>query len=135
MGFDNLWFVCWVYGVFYEVVLFFVEDFIELGVYLWELVKKYLSGMFVWFVFVMLMVIEFDCFLIDEVIVVGDVSFCDKCYWELFEKCCDWVMIMVLYDFYIICEYCMCVCVFEKGVLCEFLDVDLVFDFYYEIMG
>lgn len=49
-----------------------VEDFVEFGGYFNELVKLYLFGMVFCLVFVILMLIEFDCFLIDEGMFVGD---------------------------------------------------------------
>ncbi|EPS1222436.1 ABC transporter ATP-binding protein [Burkholderia cenocepacia] len=134
-GLDNLRFACRVYGASYEAALPFVEDFTELGAYLREPVKKYSSGMLARLAFAMSMAIEFDCFLIDEVIAVGDASFRDKCHRELFEKRRDRAMIMVSHDPHIIREHCTRACVLEKGVLREFLDVDSAFDFYHEITG
>jgi len=56
-----------------------VEDFSELGVYLGEPVKKYSSGMRARLAFALSLAIDFDCFLIDEVVAVGDSRFHAKC--------------------------------------------------------
>ena len=134
-GLDNLRFVCRVYGASYKKALPFVEEFTELGSYLREPVKKYSSGMLARLAFAMSMAIEFDCFLIDEVIAVGDASFQEKCHNELFVNRRDRAMIMVSHDPHIIREHCTRACVLEKGVLTEFADVNSAFDFYYETTG
>jgi capsular polysaccharide transport system ATP-binding protein len=66
--------------------LAFVEEFSELGIYLREPVKTYSSGMRARLAFAISMVIEFDCFLIDEIIAVGDTRFHEKCHRELFVR-------------------------------------------------
>ncbi|ONU30879.1 ATP-binding protein, partial [Burkholderia cenocepacia] len=66
-----------------------VEDFAELGGYLNEPVKSYSSGMASRLAFAISMSIEFDCFLIDEGMSVGDHRFHQKCNVELFEKRAD----------------------------------------------
>src|SRR5206468_6423405 len=65
-GVDNLRFICRIYGVEPEDKLGFVEEFSELGVYLREPVRSYSSGMRARLAFAISMIIEFDCFLIDE---------------------------------------------------------------------
>ena len=57
----------------------FVEEFSELGRFLREPLKTYSSGMRARLAFALSMAIEFDCFLIDEVITVGDARFHEKC--------------------------------------------------------
>jgi energy-coupling factor transporter ATP-binding protein EcfA2 len=85
--------------------------------------------------FAMSMAIEFDCFLIDEVIAVGDANFQAKCRDELFVRRHDRAMIMVSHDPHMIREHCSRACVLERGILREFADVDTAFDFYYETTG
>lgn len=48
--------------------------------------------------FAISMVVEFDCFLIDEIVAVGDARFHEKCRVELFEKRLDRAMILVSHD-------------------------------------
>jgi capsular polysaccharide transport system ATP-binding protein len=85
-GLDNLRFICRVYGTSTEDKLPFVQEFSELGRYLHEPVKTYSAGMRARLAFAISMVIEFDCFLIDEIVAVGDSRFHEKCRIELFEK-------------------------------------------------
>lgn len=129
-GLDNLRFICRVYGASYERTLPFVEEFSELGQYLREPVKIYSAGMRARLAFAMSMAIEFDCFLIDEVISVGDARFHDKCRAELFEKRSDRAMIMVSHEVHNIREHCTRACVLDRGVLLNFSDIEAAYDYY-----
>jgi ABC-type polysaccharide/polyol phosphate transport system ATPase subunit len=51
-----------------------------------EPVRTYSSGMRARLAFAISMIIEFDCFLIDEIAAVGDARFHDRCNHELFES-------------------------------------------------
>jgi capsular polysaccharide transport system ATP-binding protein len=75
-------------------------------------------------------VIEFDCFLIDEVISVGDARFHQKCQRELFEKRSDRALIMVSHEAHNIREHCTRACVIHKGKLYEFPDIDTAYAYY-----
>jgi capsular polysaccharide transport system ATP-binding protein len=129
-GLDNLRFICRVYGTSAEDKIHYVQDFSELGKYLREPVKTYSSGMRARLAFAISMVIEFDCFLIDEVISVGDARFHDKCQRELFEKRRDRAMIMVSHEAHNIREHCERACVIHNGVLQEFVDIDAAYEYY-----
>jgi capsular polysaccharide transport system ATP-binding protein len=123
-GVDNLRFICRVYGSRFAAALPLVRDFAELGDYLREPVKTYSSGMCARLAFAISMAIEFDCFLIDEVIAVGDARFHEKCRRELFEKRRDRAMVIVSHDPHNIREHCTRACVLDGGILREFGDVD-----------
>lgn len=129
-GLDNLRFICRIYGIKADEKIAYVQDFSELGKYLREPVKKYSSGMRARLAFAISMVIEFDCFLIDEVISVGDARFHAKCQHELFEKRHDRAMIMVSHEAHNIREHCTRACVLNNGVLHEFLDIDSAYEYY-----
>lgn len=105
-GLDNLRFICRIYGHDHRSVLPFVEDFTELGLYLREPVQHYSSGMRARLAFALSMIIEFDCFLVDEIISVGDSRFHEKCHVELFEKRRDRALILVSHDFNMIKAHC-----------------------------
>ena len=126
-GIDNLRFICRVYGSDFDAALPLVREFAELGEYLREPVKTYSSGMSARLAFAISMAIEFDCFLIDEVIAVGDARFHEKCRHELFEKRRDRAMIIVSHDANNIREHCTRACVLEDGVLREFEDIDAAY--------
>lgn len=132
-GLDNLRFVCRIYRASFENALPFVEEFSELGEYLREPVKKYSSGMRARLAFAISMAIEFDCFLIDEVIAVGDRRFHEKCSYELFERRKDRAMVLVSHDAITVKEYCDRACVLEGGRLHHFDDIEDAYDFYNHI--
>ena len=129
-GLDNLKFVCRVHGVDWRPLLPFVEDFTELGTYLREPVLSYSTGMMMRLAFALSMAIEFDCFLIDEGMAVGDSRFGDRCRVELFEKRRDRSFILVSHDPHIIRSYCSRVAVLHQGRLWEFSSIDAAYGFY-----
>ena len=130
-GLDNLRFICRVYDVAIEPAIAFVEEFSELGSYLREPVKKYSSGMRARLAFAVSMAVEFDCFLIDEIIAVGDDRFHEKCRIELFEKRADRAMIIVSHSAAYIRDHCQHAAVLIDGHLHNFESVDQALDFYH----
>ncbi len=131
-GIDNLKFVSRVYGVDWRPLVSFVEEFTELGLYLREPVAHYSVGMTMRLAFALSMAIEFDCFLIDEGLAVGDSRFGDRCHVELFQKRKDRAFILVSHDPNIIRLYCEKACVLHDGRLLEFPTVDAAYAFYAE---
>jgi capsular polysaccharide transport system ATP-binding protein len=129
-GLDNLRFICRIYGVDPEDRIGFVEDFAELGRYLREPVKNYSSGMRARLAFAISMAIEFDCFLIDEVVAVGDDRFTHKCQHELFEKRRDRAMIIVSHDHNYIKQHCERLVLLNDGVFLFFDDMDEAYQAY-----
>ena len=131
-GLDNLRFICRVYGTSADDKIDFVQEFSELGRYLREPVKSYSAGMRARLAFAISMVVEFDCFLIDEIVAVGDSRFHEKCRVELFEKRSDRAMIIVSHDLGYIKAHCQHAAVLVKGKLSAFNEVDEAFAFYQE---
>lgn len=129
-GLDNLKFVCRIYGVDYRPLVPFVEEFTELGRYFREPVLHYSHGMLTRLAFALSMAVEFDCFLIDEAMVVGDARFHERCHIELFHKRKDRAFILVSHDANVIRLYCERACVLINGRLTEFASVDEAYDFY-----
>jgi capsular polysaccharide transport system ATP-binding protein len=129
-GLDNLKFVCRIHGVDYRPLLPFVEEFTELGVYFREPVSHYSVGMVTRLAFALSMAVEFDCFLIDEAMVVGDTRFHERCHVELFHKRKDRAFILVSHDANVIRLYCESAYVLHRGQLLPFASVDAAYDFY-----
>lgn len=134
-GLDNLKFVCRIYGVDYRPLVPFIEEFTELGEYFREPVVHYSMGMLTRLAFALSMAIEFDCFLIDEVIVVGDARFHDRCHIELFHKRKDRAFILVTHDANSIKLYCKQASVLHEGRLIPFATVDDAYAFYLETLA
>jgi capsular polysaccharide transport system ATP-binding protein len=133
-GLDNLKFVCRIHGVDYRPLVPFVEQFTELGIYFREPVAHYSSGMLTRLAFALSMAIEFDCFLIDEAMVVGDVRFHERCHIELFHKRKDRAFILVTHDANVIKLYCKNACVLHEGRLLQFPTVEAAYDFHQATM-
>lgn len=129
-GLDNLRFICRVYNAPIEPAVEFVKEFSELGLYLREPVKKYSSGMRARLAFAISMAVEFDCFLIDEIVAVGDSRFHEKCHVELFQKRKDRAMIIVSHNPDYVREHCDQASVLAAGRLHSFGTVDEAFAFY-----
>ncbi|MCC6529207.1 MAG: ABC transporter ATP-binding protein [Pseudomonadales bacterium] len=131
-GLDNLKFICRVYGADYRDKIDYVQDFAELGEYFREPVKAYSSGMRARLAFAISMAVEFDCFLIDEVIAVGDTRFHDKCQHELFEKRKDRAFVVVSHEAHNIRERCSTALVLHQGKLHPFTNIEEAYSFYQE---
>jgi capsular polysaccharide transport system ATP-binding protein len=134
-GLDNLKFVCRVYGIDYKPLVPFVEDFTELGAFFREPVMHYSHGMMTRLAFALSMAVEFDCFLIDEAMIVGDVRFHERCRYELFEKRKDRAFILVSHDVNAIKTYCENAVVLHAGRLFSFPSVDAAYTFYLETLA
>lgn len=129
-GIDNLKFICRVYNVDIPSTIEYVKEFTELGSYLYEPFKHYSSGMAAKLAFAISMSVEFDCYLIDEVIAVGDAKFQEKCRRELFEKRADRSLILVSHVVENIRQYCTKASVLREGICYSFSDVDSAYAFY-----
>jgi capsular polysaccharide transport system ATP-binding protein len=129
-GLDNIRFICRLYKADYHDVVERVRDFSELGDYLREPLRIYSSGMRARLAFGISLAIDFDCFLIDEVIAVGDDRFQEKCRTELFQKRHDRAMILVSHHFDTIAQHCQRAAVLRSGRLHVFSDVYSARDYY-----
>lgn len=116
-GTDNIKLISRIYNIDFNKAMELVEDFAELGSYLNEPVKNYSSGMASRLAFAISMSVEFDCFLIDEGMSVGDHRFHQKCNIELFEKRADRAMIIVAHQTDLILQHCNKAAVLENGKL------------------
>lgn len=132
-GYDNLRFICRVYGVDPADKIDFVQDFSELGMYLREPIRSYSSGMRARLAFAISMVIDFECYLIDEVIAVGDTRFHEKCMIELFERRADRAKIIVSHDTTYVHQHCDSAAVLTQGNLTYFDDLDSAFEHYHRV--
>lgn len=123
-GLDNLKFICRIYGEDYRKKRPFVEDFAELGRFFREPVKSYSSGMRARLAFGISMAIDFDCYLIDEVLAVGDQRFKDRCRDEMLDKKENKSLILVSHSMASLKEYCNRFCVLTDGELTHFDTLD-----------
>lgn len=134
-GIDNVRFISRIYDQDFERNIAFVEEFAELGPYLREEVRTYSSGMRARLAFAISMIIEFDCFLIDEVGAVGDARFHERCNRELFGKRGDRAMVIISHDAGYIRDHCNKFGVLHEGKLGMFDDFELAYSDFREKIG
>ena len=129
-GYDNARFIARIYQRDYADMRAFVEDFTELGQQLKMPVKTYSSGMRARLAFALSLSIEFDCYLIDEIILVGDQNFHRKCHYELFEKRSDRALIIASHSTDLVRDICNQAVVINNGKAAHYDDVNLAVDLY-----
>jgi ABC-type polysaccharide/polyol phosphate transport system ATPase subunit len=134
-GADNVRFICRIYGVDFRPRFEFVENFSELGIYLNEPVASYSSGMKARLAFAISMTIDFDCYLIDEVLAVGDARFRDRCKAELFEKRHDKAKLIVSHSHRQLKGNCDRFLLIEGGRIKEYADFEEVYFDYKALLG
>ena len=114
-GYDNARFIARIYGYEYADIKDYVEDFSELGAQLKMPVKTYSSGMRARLGFALSLAIDFDCYLVDEVILVGDQNFYRKCREELLVKHRDRSLVFASHSDMLVREYCDSALVLKDG--------------------
>ncbi|WP_336980708.1 ABC transporter ATP-binding protein [Altererythrobacter fulvus] len=134
-GVDNVRFISRIYKQDFERNLAFVEDFAELGPYLREPVRTYSSGMRARLAFAISMIIEFDCFLIDEIGAVGDARFHERCDYELFEKRADRAMVIISHDAAYVRDHCTRFAVLHDAKLELYDDFEAAYADFKELIG
>jgi capsular polysaccharide transport system ATP-binding protein len=129
-GFDCMRFLSRIYDKPFEEIRDVVETFSELGHYLRMPIKTYSSGMQSRLNFGLSLAIDFDCYLIDEVIAVGDQRFQKRSFEELFVRRRDRAMIIVGHNAEVISEFCASALVLKNGRGRVFADVKFALDIY-----
>lgn len=123
-GLDNIRFISRIYNQQAERNIDFVSRFTELGAYLREPVRSYSQGMRARLAFAVSMIIEFDCYLIDEISAVGDARFHEKCEEELFGKRSDRAMLIISHDVDYIRYHCQRYAVLNEGDITFYADFE-----------
>lgn len=129
-GLDNIRFLSRLYRRDYQETLARVDDFAELGSALRNPVKHYSSGMRARLAFGLSLAIEFDCYLIDELVAVGDARFQKKCQEALFEQRAHRAFLMASHDTHLIASSCDRALIIENGKAKLFDDIHEAVDVY-----
>lgn len=129
-GLDNIRFLARIYGRPFEEVRDRVDDFAELGGSLRQPVKHYSSGMRARLAFGLSLAIEFDCYLIDELVAVGDARFQRKCQHELFERRAERAFLLASHNTDLIAGYCDRALLIESGKAKIFEDIGEAVEIY-----
>jgi capsular polysaccharide transport system ATP-binding protein len=124
-GYDNMRFISRIYNAPFRPMLEFVSDFSELGRDIYEPVRFYSDGMRMRLAIAVSLAIDFECLLIDEVLLVGDQRFQQKCQREIFDRRQHRAMILAVHALDVIEAYCSHALVLKDGRGRVFDDVKL----------
>lgn len=132
-GNDNIRFIARIYERPIEQVTAYVQEFAELGDSISEPIKSYSSGMRARLNFALSLAIDFDCYLMDEILSVGDSRFVKRSHEELFEKKSDRALILASHDANTIRSYCSKAVILFRGRAKMFEDIQLALDIYEDL--
>jgi capsular polysaccharide transport system ATP-binding protein len=116
-GADNIRFIARIYGRSIDDMMADVEDFARLGPYLRMPINTYSAGMMARLAFGVSLAIAFDCYLVDEITAVGDLTFQDRCQRALLERREQGTLIMVSHSAEVLKDYCLTGATLIDGVL------------------
>lgn len=129
-GEENLRFACRIYNVPIKETLDYVYDFTELGNKLKQPIKTYSSGMRQKLAYGLSMAIDFEVYLIDETLAVGDQHFQKKCNTVFTEKAKKSSLIVVSHSMSTIRKYCDKILLIHKGHASIYNNVDEAISIY-----
>jgi capsular polysaccharide transport system ATP-binding protein len=132
-GNDNIRFIARIYNRPFEDVRDYVEEFAQLGKFLSEPVRTYSAGMRSRLTFGLSLAIDFDCFLIDEVVAAGDARFQRRSQEEMFDRRADRALVLASHIPEIIRSYCTRAIVLHHGRAKLFDDIDLAVAIYNDL--
>ena len=132
-GNDNIRLICRIYNKPFNLIRDYVEDFAQLGKFLSEPVRTYSAGMRARLNFALSLAIDFDCYLIDEIITVGDQRFQQRSYEELFVRRADRCLILASHSPEIVRAYCSRALVLHRGRGKVFEDLELALAIYNDL--
>ena len=125
-GRENIKFVCRVYGAMGDDMrdkIRYVQEFAEIGDWIDEPIKTYSSGMRSRVAFGLSMAFDFDYYLIDEVMSVGDAQFKRKCADVFQEKLQQSKVVLVTHNMNEVKKICDIVLLVRNGEIQVYEDV------------
>jgi capsular polysaccharide transport system ATP-binding protein len=123
-GADNARFIARIYDKPIEETMEFVERFAELGEYYRLPVRTYSSGMIMRLGFALSLAVDFECYLVDEVIAVGDARFGERCRKALEERQERSALLLVSHQPETVRAFCTSAAVLNDGRLTRYDDLD-----------
>lgn len=121
---QNIDFISQIYGMDNQEVFDFVASFADIGRSIDEPIRNLSSGMKARVAFGVSMAIDFDYYLIDEVIAVGDTAFKKRCKYVLEERNKASTLILISHSGAILREFSEIGAVLDKGKLQFFDDIN-----------
>lgn len=127
---ENVAFVSRIYGHDPGETIDFVRNFAEIGQYMNAPIRTYSSGMLQRVAFGLSMAVDFDCYLIDEVMAVGDARFQKRCRDEFDRRREKSDLILISHDLHTIRSYCDRCLVLENGRIHQYEDTSEAINLY-----
>ena len=119
-GRQNVRFVARIHGRDVNALEDFVEDYTELGAAYHQPVETYSTGMRARLAFATSIGIDFDCYLVDEIIGVGDAAFRQKCQRSFRRRLRHARVLMVSHNADTLRSFCQSALLIEAGGLTWF---------------
>ena len=123
-GADNARFIARIYEKPIRETLEFVEDFAQLGEYFRMPVRTYSAGMMTRLGFALSLAVDFDCYLVDEVVAAGDARFAERCRAAMLERRARSTLLLVSHSAEIVRAYCTSAAILRNGRLTRYDDLD-----------
>ncbi len=123
-GADNARFISRIYQRNEHELLQYVEDFAQLGPYLYQPVNTYSAGMSARLAFAISLAIEFECYLVDEVTAAGDERFRARSEEALLARRDNATLVMISHDPGTLKSYCRRGAVLYGGALVQYDTID-----------
>lgn len=111
----------------------FVQEFSEIGDEFRKPVKTYSDGMKARLIFALSMAVDFDCYLIDEVISAGDARFAERCRQALLARRGRSALILVSHQMNTVRSLCSHAAILHEGRLIFHEDLDQAFAEYEQL--
>ncbi|MFL1463027.1 ABC transporter ATP-binding protein [Roseococcus sp. DSY-14] len=129
-GADNVRFVARIYGRPAGWTIGFCEEFAELGPAMRQPVRTYSSGMQSRLALALSLAVDFDCYLVDEIVAAGDSRFSARAREELMARRGRAALIFVSHAEELVRSYCTSAAVLTEGRLHFHEDMDQAFAAY-----
>jgi len=123
-GSDNVRFIARIYGLPVERTVSWVRDFVDIGPYFEMPISTYSGGMRSRLVLTLSLLVDFDCYLIDEGLATGDVNFSERFGREIQARLSRSSLIMVLHSPELVRRMCNRAAILDKGELTQYRNVD-----------
>ncbi len=121
---ENCRFVARIFNADVDQIVGYTQDFAGIGNHFYMPVRTYSSGMKARIAFGLSMAIDFDTYLVDEVIAVGDNNFRKKCSQVFKQRQDHSAIIMVSHNINTLKEYCSKCAILTSGSIHMFDSVD-----------
>ncbi len=123
-GKENVRFVARIYGRDVAEVEDFVRAFADIGEHYFMPVRTYSSGMRARLAFGLSMAIDFECYLVDEILAVGDAVFRKRCEEVFSSKLQKSDILMVAHNPNLLRKYCDSAAILMNGRLRYYPDLE-----------